>query len=93
MVAQHEALEDLGQTAVLADVVLQAFDAVVADDEPQFQRTEAAAQRNTPVLFAALNLGQNCSDRFSLASFIPTRVPFLTYGIYPAKLLETPLST
>src|SRR5579863_192652 len=30
-------------------VELQSFDAVVANDEPQLQRTKAAAQRNVPV--------------------------------------------
>ena len=34
---------------MLANVMLQAFDAVVADHEPQLQRAEAASQLNVPV--------------------------------------------
>ena len=50
IVVVDEAFEALGQAAVLTDVMLQSFDAVVADDEPQLERTEATAQRNSPVL-------------------------------------------
>ena len=38
-----------GETDV-ADVFLQSFDSVVADDEPELEGAEAAAQRNLPVL-------------------------------------------
>ena len=41
--------ELLRQLHVAANVVLQAFDAVVADHEPQLQRAEAAAELDVPV--------------------------------------------
>lgn len=42
--------EALGETTVLADVVLQASYTIITEDEPQFQGAETTAQRNTPVL-------------------------------------------
>ena len=34
----------------MTDVLLQAIEAVAADDEPQFQRTEPLAEWNLPML-------------------------------------------
>ena len=51
VVLEYQAFEPLSQTAMLADVVLQSFHAVVADDEPQLEGAESSAQRDTPVLF------------------------------------------
>ena len=51
VVGVDQTLEQLGQSAMLADVVLQSGHAVIADDEPQFQGAEAARQRNAPMLF------------------------------------------
>lgn len=34
----------------MTDVLLQAVEAVAADDEPQFQRTEPLAEWNLPML-------------------------------------------
>ncbi len=41
--------ELLGQCDMAADVVLQSFPAVVAQDEPELEAAEAAAERNLPV--------------------------------------------
>src|SRR2546427_4265017 len=59
----------LRQGHVLADVVLQAFHAVMADYKPQLERTKSSPQRNVPVAvikhlagfagFVAEILGQN----------------------------------
>ena len=49
-VGAHHGLEGGGQLHAVAHVLLQALDAVVADDEPQLQRPEAPAQRDLPVL-------------------------------------------
>ena len=51
VVLEYQAFEPLSQAAMLANVVLQAFHAVIADDEPQLQGTESSAKRDTPVLF------------------------------------------
>lgn len=46
-------LEPLGETAVLADVLLQALHAEGADHEPQLQGAEPATERDAPVLRGA----------------------------------------
>ena len=53
-------LKDLGQPAVLTDVLLEAADPVIADNEPKFQRAEPAGQRDSPVLENQIN--KRCSD-------------------------------
>jgi hypothetical protein len=58
IILEDQAFEPLSQTAMLADVVLQTFHSVVADDEPQLQCAESSAQRDTPVLF------NKCSSYF-----------------------------
>ena len=45
----HPVRECLSQLHVAAYVMLQAFDAVMADHEPQLQRAETAAELNMPV--------------------------------------------
>lgn len=35
---------------MLANIILQSFHAVIADDKPQLKGTESTAQWNTPVL-------------------------------------------
>ena len=49
IIFQHDS-EASRQTAMLADVLAQAFDAVRANDEPEFERAEATRERNAPML-------------------------------------------
>src|SRR3984957_6658908 len=48
-VMAHPFCELLRHLHMLADVVLQAFHAVMANDKPQFQRTKTAPKLNVPV--------------------------------------------
>jgi hypothetical protein len=45
----HPNCELLRQFNVTPNVILQAFDAVVTDHEPEFQGAKSAAERNLPV--------------------------------------------
>ena len=50
LVGSHQGLETLGEPAMLPHVSLQPLHAVVADDEPELERSKAAAQRDAPML-------------------------------------------
>ena len=49
VVGADERFEERGQSHVLADVGAEAFDAVVAEDEPEFEGAEAASERDLPI--------------------------------------------
>lgn len=50
LVGSHEDLEAFGEPTVLPYVGLKSLHAVVADDEPELERSKAAAQRDAPML-------------------------------------------
>src|ERR1700758_2875173 len=49
LIAAHPFREFLRQTYVLANVMLQSLDPVVANHKPELQRPEPASQLNVPV--------------------------------------------
>ena len=56
-VLSDQTLEHLGQTYMVANILLQAGYAEAAHDKPQFERTEPATERHSPVAVVDRRVG------------------------------------